>query len=215
MMTSMLGWIAEWMVFVGVMALGQFSPGPDMLLITRTALAAGWKSGCWTAIGIVCGLAFHAAVAVTGVASVLSKGGRFVIAVKWVAAIYLIWLAFQLIQSGLKSERLNVGAPVKPVEVGWGVHWRRGLLCNLLNLKVAVFLAGVTAPFLSLQSSPGGWPGLLWATIVLEGLMLWCLWVFLLQAPAIRGLYVKMAHWIDLAFGFVLLGVAIALVVLD
>ena len=29
----------ELALFAGVMALGQFSPGPDMILLTRTALA--------------------------------------------------------------------------------------------------------------------------------------------------------------------------------
>ena len=211
----MPGWIGEWMVFAAIMALGQFSPGPDMVLITRTALAAGWRSGCWTAVGIACGLACHAAVAVTGVSTVLSKGGGFVVALKWAAAIYLSWLAFQLIRSGLQSRRLNVTGQEMPAEQGDAVHWRRGLLCNLLNPKVAVFLAGVTAPFLSLQTSPAGWPVILWVTIVLEGVILWCLWVFLLQAAAVRTGYLKMAHWLDLAFGVVLLGVAGALVVLN
>jgi threonine efflux protein len=212
MITEMTGWIGEWMVFAGVIALGQFSPGPDMLLLTRTALAAGWKSGCLTAVGIACGLACHAAVAVTGVATVLSKGGWLVIALKWAAVAYLTWLAFQLIRSGLKSEKLKVVVHEEPVKEGRVVHWRRGLLCNLLNPKVAVFLAGVTAPFLSIQAPPSGWPVILWATIVFEGVILWCLWIFLLQTTAIRSGYLKMAHWIDLAFGVVLLGVAAALV---
>ncbi len=95
----MPGWTGEWLVFVGVIALGQFSPGPDMLLLTRTALASGRKSGCWTAIGIACGLAFHASIAVTGVATLLEKGGWAWTTLKWVAAAYLVWLAIQLIRS--------------------------------------------------------------------------------------------------------------------
>lgn len=203
------------MVFAAIMALGQFSPGPDMVLITRTALAAGWRAGCMTGVGIACGLACHAAVAVTGVSTALSRGGGFAVALKWAAATYLSWLAFQLIRSGLQARRLTVTGQGKPARQGGGVHWRRGLLSNLLNPKVAIFLAGVTAPFLSLQRSPAGWPVILWVTIVLEGVILWCLWVLLLQAVAVRTGYLKMAHWVDLAFGVVLFGVAVALVVLN
>ena len=67
--------LGEWLAFAGVMALGQFSPGPDILLLTRTALVHGRKAGCWTAVGIACGLACHAAVAVLGVAALLARGG--------------------------------------------------------------------------------------------------------------------------------------------
>ncbi len=34
------------LAFARVMALGQFSPGPDMILLTRTAL----KSGAWAGV---------------------------------------------------------------------------------------------------------------------------------------------------------------------
>ena len=34
----MNGWL-EFAAFAGVTAVGQFSPGPDLLLVTRTALA--------------------------------------------------------------------------------------------------------------------------------------------------------------------------------
>ncbi len=204
-------WIPEWLAFVGVMALGQFSPGPDMVLLTRTALFSGRKSGCWTAVGIACGLACHAAIAVTGVAVIMTRGGTFVLVMKCAAALYLTWLAYQLIRSGLKPSRLSVGDGEGKKETAF-TSWKRGLLCNLLNPKVAVFLAGVTAPFLAIQDSPDKWPLVLWLTIVLEGVILWCAWVFLLQAPVIRERYLRVAHWFDLAFGVMLLGLAVMVV---
>ena len=202
----------EWLAFAGVMALGQFSPGPDMVLLTRTALAHGKKAGCWTAVGIACSLACHAAVAVMGVAALLTRGGGLAMAMKWAAAMYLAWLAYQLIRSGLKSAKLSVESRQGESD-GIFASWKRGLLCNLLNPKVAVFLAGVTAPFLVIDSAPGNWPMILWLTIVLEGVVLWCLWVFVLQAPVIRERYLRAAHWFDLAFGVVLLVLAVLVVV--
>ncbi len=43
---------AELLAFAGVMALGQFSPGPDMVLLTRTSLKCGAKVGSDGAFGI-------------------------------------------------------------------------------------------------------------------------------------------------------------------
>ena len=148
-------------------------------------------------------------IAVTGVALLLGRGGLFETLMLWAAALYLIWIAVPLIRHGLKRKTLALesSGPSASWGDGW-VCWKRGLFCNLLNLKVAVFLAGVTAPFLSISSAPSGWPLILWLTIVLEGVILWCLWAWALQLPAIKMRYLKAAHWFDLAFGAALLIVA-------
>lgn len=202
----------EWLVFAGVMAVGQFSPGPDMLLLTRTAVARGRAAGCWTAFGICSGLGAHAVIAVAGMASLMARGGWLERALLGAAAACLVWLAIQLLRGGNNPDPGLPSDPEKPSVGGAGGDWRRGLLCNLLNPKVAVFLAGVTAPFLSGRSG-WQWPLILWATIVLEGLLLWCLWVCLLQVPPVKRAYMRAARWFDLAFGLALLAVAAALVI--
>ena len=207
----MFAWIPEWLAFAGLMALGQFSPGPDMVLLTRMALARGIKHGCWAALGIASGLAMHAALAVTGVAAVLARGGVLVEILKWLAATYLLWLSFQLIRGGLKSKQLVISQS-EEADAPVFTSWKRGFICNVLNPKVALFLAGVTAPFLTIPDAPQGWPVVLWATIVIEGLVLWCAWVFVLQSPLIRERYLRLAHWFDVAFGVALAALAVMLV---
>ena len=162
---------------------------------------------------MVCGLALHAAPAVTGVALVFTREGWFVDVMKWIAAAYLAWLAFQLIRSGLKKNELKVGSAAALDETPYA-SWKRGLLCNLLNPKVAVFLAAVTAPFLVLDGVPDHWPLVLWLTIVIEGMMLWCAWVCVLQTPKIRKGYMRAAHWFDVAFGIALLVLGVMVVTL-
>lgn len=206
----MAGWIHEWLIFAGVMALGQFSPGPYMLLLTRTALASGRAAGCATALGIACGLAFHAMIAVTGVAVILGHGGWLGRLLLWVAALYLVWIAVPLIRHGLKRKVLSVSES-GPTGSAF-LCWKRGLFCNLLNPKVAIFLAGVTAPFLAIQAPPTAWPLILWLTIVFEGVFLWCIWSIVLQWPALKNRYLRAAHWFDLAFGMALIVVAGVLV---
>lgn len=202
--------MSEWLVFVVIMGVGQFSPGPDMLLLTRTSLASGRSAGCWTALGITCGLSIHAVFAVVGVASLMARGGWLELVMSCLAVVYLLWLSYQLICSSLSAKELKIIQNEHAVESRWK-SWKRGLLCNLLNPKVAVFLAGVTAPFL-LHREGWGWPLILWATIVLEGVLLWCLWVCLLQHSKIRKAYQKMARCFDLLFGLTMLAIALVLI---
>jgi len=180
--------------FALVMMLGQFSPGPDMILLTRTSLAEGWRAGILTVLGIVTGLAFHATLALAGMAAVLAAGGWLEIMIKILAAGYLVWLASSLLRSQghVSQEKLSCHSP-----------YLRGLFCNLLNPKVAIFFAGAVAPFLAYHS-----PVVLGLVILLEGVVLWSLWVVFLQNPSIRSSYLKAGKWLDRMFGMALLSIA-------
>jgi threonine efflux protein len=203
----------ELLVFAGVMALGQFSPGPDMLLLTRTALARGRTAGWWTAFGISTGLCAHAAVAIGGMAYLIARGGWVAAGMRWAAAAYLAWLGYQLCVASFVAfcSGVKYGGPRAVSGDGAMAFWRRGLFCNLLNPKVALFFAGVVAPFLA-GDRPAWWPALLWTILVGEGLILWGLWVWVLQFQPIRGGYEKAGKWIDAAFGVGLISLAVALV---
>ena len=194
----------ELLVFAGVLALGQFSPGPDMLLLTRTSLAEGRRAGWLTMLGIVTGLALHATLAIAGMAAVLGRGGMLAAGLKIAAGLYLAWLGYGLLRQVFRANYRALGegeAEEKPDGRGW---YLRGLLCNLLNPKVAVFFAGIVAEFLT-GERPAWWPLVLWCVLVVEGIVLWGLWVAVLQHPGVRGLYARASRWIDLAFGLGLL----------
>ncbi|MDA8967125.1 LysE family translocator [Akkermansiaceae bacterium] len=193
---------AELWAFALVMAIGQFSPGPDMLLLTRTALAEGLRAGWLMVAGIVTGLAFHATLAIGGMAVLLASGGVLSFIVKILAAAYLIWLAWGLLKKAQTAGEDIVIPKRSP--------YLRGLFCNLLNPKVLVFFAGVVAPFLT-PEHPQWWPVALWSIIVLEGLFLWCLWVWLLQISRVRRAYKKAGRVIDLAFALGLVALAMNL----
>jgi threonine efflux protein len=192
------------------MVLGQFSPGPDMLLLTRTALRHGSPAGVRMALGIACGLSVHATIAIAGIAVVFERFTLLRRVLLWVAAFYLLWLAYGLLRevfvtlySGAKSElhvRDNGRSP-----------FVRGLLCNLLNPKAALFLAAVCAPFLA-GDHPDWWPAALWIVVVGLGAGLWSLWVVLLQWHPLRRFYQRAVIWIDALFGIALTVLAIVLI---
>ena len=201
----------ELLAFAGVMALGQFSPGPDMLLLTRTALAEGVGNGVRMALGIGTGLAVHASLGIWGTAALLEREGWLRTSLKWLAAAYLLWLAWGLLMqwfvhfySGSKT--------VEPKPTGKRSAYLRGLFCNLLNPKALFFLAAVVAPFLA-GDRPDWWPAALWLVIVLQGWLLWSLWAAVLQWRPIREGHRKAGPWIDGAFGVTLAVLAVLLVI--
>ena len=199
----------ELLAFAGVMVLGQFSPGPDMILLTRTALKTGAGTGVLMALGIACGLAVHATLAVGGLALAFERLPVLRELLRWAAAGYLMWLAYRMLvevfvscYSGMKVEMDARTAARQP--------FLRGLFCNLLNPKAAIFIAAVSAPFLR-GERPVWWPLAIWGIVVGQAFVLWSLWAYVLQWRPLRSRYELAARWIDGAFGVALAALAVLL----
>ncbi|MDP0491768.1 MAG: LysE family transporter [Verrucomicrobiota bacterium JB023] len=202
--------LAEWLAFAGVMALGQFSPGPDMLLLTRVSLGEGKRAGFLVVTGIVTGLCLHAALAIGGMAALFSQGGWVETTMKVLASAYLLWLAYGLVQEWF-VRWYGAALQEETAKVKGGRSWYlQGLFCNVLNPKAVVFFAGIVAVFLSGERAPW-WPVVLWLTIVLEGFLLWGLWVVLLQEKRVRQLYERYSLWLNLGFALGLMGMVLVL----
>ncbi|RYD35403.1 MAG: hypothetical protein EOP87_07430 [Verrucomicrobiaceae bacterium] len=200
----------ELLAFAGVMALGQFSPGPDMILLTRTALRSGARAGVEMALGIACGLAVHATIAVGGLALAFDRLPTLRVAMQWLAASYLLWLCYCIFREIFARQFPGPVAEVK--ETRSRSPFARGLLCNILNPKAAIFLAAASAPFLR-GSHPDWWPVAIWAIIFGQGCLLWSLWACLLQWKPLRECYQRSSRWIDGAFAVVLVALAIRLII--
>ncbi|MES2660631.1 MAG: LysE family translocator [Verrucomicrobiota bacterium] len=198
------------LAFAGVMALGQFSPGPDMILLTRTALKSGARAGVEMALGIATGLVFHSAVAFAGLALAFQRNPVLGEVLRWGAAGYLLWISYRIVR-----ELLVVKSPpssdAMEAPSSTGRPFIRGLACNLLNPKAALFLAAVSAPFLR-GDHPAWWPFALGGIVVVEGGILWGLWACLLQWKPLSLRYQKLERWIDGAFAAVLVALAVGLI---
>ena len=186
------------------MALGQFSPGPDMLLLTRSSLHLGARAGCSTALGIATGLALHSAIALSGgVFLLLQAAPMITLITKSLATCYLFYLAWMILQTPK-----NLGECADPTPTC--SHFLRGLTCNILNPKVALILASVCAPFLHENVSPLR-PWLLGSVIVVQGAALWIIWAHLLQHNRLKTFYEQHQDRISQGFAAFLALLAILL----
>jgi threonine efflux protein len=199
----------ELAAFGGLMALGQFSPGPDMILLTRTALAEGAKAGAVMAIGIATGLTVHASVAVAGLAVAYEQSPGLRKTISWSAAAYLLWLAWCLLRAACSPPAASDENIPAPSSRG---PFLRGLICNLLNPKAVIFLAATCAPFLT-GTHPSWWPFAIAGLVIVQGGALWALWARLLQWQPLRSRYERSARWIDGIFGVALTALAVKLLV--
>jgi threonine/homoserine/homoserine lactone efflux protein len=185
------------------MLAAQFSPGPDMLLLLRSAVNHPLQAGLWTVLGISCGLLVHCAVTLIGLAAILMGNPKFYLAFCLAGAGYLLWIAWNLF---LSLRRPVVPATENPVEpttapltITNAAAFRQGLLTNLTNAKALVFLASFLAA--GLQRSQA-WPhkSMLVVIIVGQALVFWSLFVWLLKRPAVLGLYLRSQNILNALF---------------
>jgi threonine efflux protein len=198
--------VGDLLAFAGVMLLGQFSPGPDMLLLTRTALKLGARAGVEMALGIACGLTVHATLAVAGLGVMIELYPMLWEGLRWLAAGYLLWLAFRI---GMEMLRIKPhGSQLEPNPSPGRRPFFRGLFCNLLNPKAAIFLAAVIVPF-SQGARPGWWPLAIFGVVVGQAFLLWALWAWMLQWRPLQRIYGQVERWIDGVFSGALVVLAI------
>jgi threonine/homoserine/homoserine lactone efflux protein len=127
-------------------------PGPDQALITRNALVGGRHGGLLTMVGGVLGLAVHAAAAALGLSALLLASATAFTVLKIVGAVYLLWLAVQMLWSARRSPRPPVDELAGAAPERRSGYLRQGFLSNALNPKVALFFVTFLPQFLSTDS---------------------------------------------------------------
>ncbi|MBL7251650.1 LysE family translocator [Alloalcanivorax sp. C16-2] len=120
----------------GAHFLALLSPGPDFILIARSALVSGWRASVAVCLGVALGNGIFIALAVSGFA-LLDSGGLLFRVVQWAGAGYLLYLGMRFWQaaSAARGGMIGVGGAITDPRAGL----LAGLASALLNPKNGLF----------------------------------------------------------------------------
>lgn len=144
----------DWPLLIGfVVTAGAVvvSPGPDTMLLLRTTMAGGTRTGMATLAGIQLGLIGHTVLAVAGLSLVIAGSPLLFKGVALAGALYLAWLAVDSVRAGVV--RMEAG---RPASRNIGRAMRDALLTNLLNPKVILLYIALMPNFVRVEA--GGVP---------------------------------------------------------
>ncbi|MFI5000799.1 MAG: LysE family translocator, partial [Reyranellales bacterium] len=119
------------------------TPGPDMLLIASRSISQGKASGLATLAGIQVGTYCHALAAALGLSQLFLAVPIAYDVVRYAGAAYLLYLAWQTLRSTGTALAPTPGLRRYPI----AVVFRQGLLTNLLNPKMALFVLALFPQF--------------------------------------------------------------------
>lgn len=123
------------------------APGPDMFYVITRAMTHGRKAGIISAVGVICGILAHTTAAALGITLVFQTSAFAFLIVKYLGAIYLIYLGIKAWQdkSAFSLQTSASGASS-------GALFWQGVLSNILNPKIAVFFLAFLPQFVDQRS---------------------------------------------------------------
>jgi threonine/homoserine/homoserine lactone efflux protein len=124
------------------------TPGPDMLLIASRSIAQGRSAGFATLAGIQAGTYCHALAAAFGLSELFLLVPVAYDAVRYAGAAYLLFLAWH----ALRSDHPLTPPLGESRSRSTPAVFRQGLLTNLLNPKMALFVLALFPQFVRTEA---------------------------------------------------------------
>jgi len=135
------------LAFVGISLLLSVTPGPDMAVVTKNALAHGRRGVLLTTSGIALALAIWVSATAVGLSAVLRASGELLFVLKLVGAAYLAYLGVRtLLESRRRPADLLAEAP-SPAPAH--AIFRQGFLSAISNPKLGVFFVTFLPQFVA------------------------------------------------------------------
>lgn len=201
--------IAHWVTFLTAAVLLNLSPGPDIAYILGQTASHGRKSGFAAMFGVWTGAFLHVIMAALGLSAILATSAIAFTIVKWVGAVYLIWLGLRALfskgSSFLASENKEINARA--------IYWQ-GIMVSALNPKVAIFFLAFLPQFVMVGAGPVS------AQLFLHGCLIIVVAALIEPPLVLAGSRLanalrhnqKIGQWMDKSLGtlFIVLGVRLA-----
>ncbi len=119
----------------------NLTPGNDMMYVLGQSLKGGARTGISASLGIAGGSLIHLGFVALGVAVILAQYPLLFDLIRYAGACYLIWIAYTTLTSPMSAlaqdekQRSTIAA------------FRAGVLVNLFNPKIIVFMFAFLPPF--------------------------------------------------------------------
>jgi len=214
----MFPYLDEFLALGMIGILGSISPGPDFIIVTQNTLRFGKNAGILTAVGITLGCAVHLSYCVIGIALLIAKSPFLFGALKWMGALYLIYLGSKNLFGKNKDKPPSFSKrSFMPSHELHYTPWQaiqKGFLINLLNPSSTVFFLSIFSQIIDPNT-----PRLIQAIYGFEFCFIAFLWFsllsYLLNFPPLKSKLVAIQPSVEKLLGcaFILMGIQIATVV--
>jgi RhtB (resistance to homoserine/threonine) family protein len=197
----------EFFTFLVLSLFVVMSPGIDTALITKRTISDGRKDGYKMALGITTGSLVHTFAAAFGLSAILMQSAVAFEIVKYVGAIYLIYLGL----SSFISRKKKKGSTKKDDLEMKKSAFKQGLFSNVLNPKVAMFFLTFLPQFVKAGENATQQLILMGIIYTVLSITWFFIYVFFINYLRVWLLSPKVQRIMDQATGLVLIGFGLKL----
>ncbi|MFN0303568.1 MAG: LysE family transporter [Burkholderiales bacterium] len=194
----------SWTLVLGsvfaVHVLAILSPGPNILVVTHTAMSGTRRAGVAAALGIAVGAAIWSGTALIGLSVAFAHFAWLYAALKMAGGIYLLLLAFKLLR---RSRLRSCTAATPPVVTTNGQAFRLGVLTNVTNPKALVFYGSIFAALVP-PAAPLALKLASIGVIVINSAAWHIAFAWLFSTPSVQRIHERAGAWIDRGAGALL-----------
>ncbi|MBK9219599.1 MAG: LysE family translocator [Uliginosibacterium sp.] len=153
----------QFLLFVPTALLLALAPGPDNLGVLSLGMSTGRRAAVGFAAGCAVGCLNHTLLAAAGVSTLITASPAALRLTQYCGAAYLCWMAYQTLRSMLDPQRVASAHGVLSASNLARTHFKRGLISNAINPKVAIFFLAFLPQFVV----PDTWP--VWLQLAMLG----------------------------------------------
>jgi homoserine/homoserine lactone efflux protein len=147
----------SWSLYLATEIALSLSPGPAVLLVLSQALRGGMARGIGAAVGILAANVVWFALSALGVGAAILAAGDLFLAIRWLGAAYLIYLAIRSAWGAFRPAAPDavesVDSPPAGLSGGWGRDAFRGFVLQMTNPKALMFFVAILPQFIQPNDS--------------------------------------------------------------
>jgi threonine/homoserine/homoserine lactone efflux protein len=139
----------QFLLFLAAATVLAITPGPGIFYVAARTLAGGRGEGVASSLGTGLGGLFHVFAGALGVSAIVMASAELFTVLKWLGALYLVWLGVRTIRSARQDAVAQALAAGRSDVVGARRAFREGMLVEALNPKTAAFFLAFIPQFVS------------------------------------------------------------------
>jgi threonine/homoserine/homoserine lactone efflux protein len=132
-------------MFIAASFLLCLAPGPDNIYVLTQGMTKSKKAAIVTTLGLTSGLVIHTSAAVLGISVIFQTSQLAFDIVKYIGALYLLYIAYQAFKHRNDSLDLSVTNSSQELKK----LYIKGFIMNILNPKVSIFFLAFLPQFVT------------------------------------------------------------------
>ena len=132
-------------LFISTSILLAIAPGPDNVYVLTQSALYNWRIGLFITLGLCAGLIVHSLAVVFGLSALILASPLAFNVIKLIGVAYLVYLAWQ----SFRARALSLAAQ-NTLALSYAQFYRRGIIMNLANPKIALFFIAFLPQFVDM-----------------------------------------------------------------